>query len=520
MTEAWKTARLPWVAMAKRAADRPDRWTLVSWAAFVGLGLSWVLAGAMLAPDYPMLDAWRYIPNWILPWWEGDLRPSDLFHGLHPGLGLHLFFVANASWFGFHQKLMAVISLTGGVMLAALLARRIQDGLHGWRAAVVPAAVGLLTFSTAQPLLLQFPESSVSILPMLLVLATADAMFRREWTPMRAVAASFAAGTSIGILFTDPVLVLCLGLGAAAAARAVRVPAAERRVTLLLAAGWLAGAGLAFWLGRQIGGLPPLDGEPSAFGGALALAPGYLLVAMGQGMGSLRQLTGALGQGGAELAALVYAVLVITSAVRAVRHADERAPLLLLSLLGANLGYALFAFVERGGTGGASGEVPRYEVIRMFTSLVVLWAFLHTDFRPGWRWRSAGMAGIAIFVALVAFRLDAAQRLHAVAPALLRSNDVTARTLACTRPDNRRALRLLVTGRAPGAQGTIPSAFRLPAYDEPRWRYLWVDWTRRFPSLDDPDWRVVLLEVGLRILHENELGGIDPSAKCGRGAPR
>jgi hypothetical protein len=69
-----------------------------------------------------MLDDWRLIPNWIIPWFEGPLRPSDLFHDHHPSLGMHLLYVANASWFGFQQKLLDVAGLTAGVGLAALLA--------------------------------------------------------------------------------------------------------------------------------------------------------------------------------------------------------------------------------------------------------------------------------------------------------------------------------------------------------------------------------------------------------------
>lgn len=497
-----------------------SRWALLrnvaSWGTFSAVGIAWVATGVVLAPDYPQMDVWRYIINWVLPWSEGDLRWSDPFHDQHPSIGLHLLTVANAFWFGFHQKLVEGLGLTGGVVLAAFLARRIQSGLAGWRRAAVPPLAAVICFSTAQLTLFRFPDASVTTLPILLVVVTADWMFGREWTPGRALVTSMVAATSIGLLFTDPVVMLALGVAGAGAIRAASVSPEARPATLLLAIGWPCGAALAYWLAREVGGLPPLSRAVlPPLDDPIARAPAYLLSAIGQGLASQSQRSTLFGAG-APVVATLYTTCVLASTAVAARHADRRAPFLLLALIVVILLYAVFGFVERGGARGRSGEITRYEVIRMFTSLIVLWAFLHTRFRATWARRSALLAGAVTLICVTGLRVNAALQLSEATPRFVRKTEVTARLLRCTVPDDRERIVALIRGWPPGPKGSFPLAFRLSATRDERWHYLWMDWTERFRAVHDPDWRVVVVEAGLRFLSENDLAGFDPSAESCR----
>jgi hypothetical protein len=473
--------------------------------------------GTVVASDFPVADDWRLIPNWIMPWLTGQLRLSDLFHDHHPSLGLHLFYVANATWFGFHQKLLTWSSLLCGIVLAAFLARRLQTGMHGWRTAIVPPLVALLALSTAQPQLFTFPLASGNSIPWLLAyLLTVDALFRRYWDTSVALFLGTTTGIAFGIFHSDATLVFTIATAGVGTLRAWRESPSRRRVTCALVTGLVVGAGMMFVGCRHLAGVPPglplgLSNIDIAF--LLETTPRYLVQAIAQGLGRFQYWSSTLSDPVAWVLSLGYTVLVGVSARRAIHCIEDRTPFLLLLILGTSLLLAGFSFAAREGYTGGSGEIPRYEGFRMFTSLLILWAVLYWSTSVRLFRKGALTATFVVLLGLTFFRIDAIHRFYTQVPGLIQSARVTSWILVCTDPANLAAVQRLATGQVPGLGGTLPYAFQVEVpdpEDEPDyeiWHYVWLDWTHRFPISDHPDWRVVLLENGLRFLRQHRLAG-------------
>lgn len=492
-----------------RASSRNiDVGSFLGWFGFGAIAIAWIGTGVVLGADFPAFDDWRLIPNWIMPWFEGELRPSDPFHDHHPSLGIHILYVANAAWFGFHQKLLLIAGLTGSVALSALLARRVQQGTHGWRAAAAPTLVAAVSLSAAQPVLFHFPLAAVLVPWLGLHLWMVDQLFSRDLRPVTALGISLFLGAAFGILHSDLALVFSVGTLAAVELRARCLPVAQRAGLRTAALGLTAGAGVAFVCCRALAGLPASE-TIFAFSGLVEEGPRYLIEALTQGLSRAKYLQEGLGGAATLLVGIVYSALLGAATWRAARRADDPASFLMLVILGIVLVQTGFAFLSRGGLGGEPGEVARYEGFRMYSSVLLIWAGLQID-TPTMRRHPTVLAAVSIvFLGLIVARVDAARKLYALAPALIELTDTTARMLACTDPDDRQALRRLANGRAPGARMVLPWAFRNPRPENSAtWHYLWWEWTDRFPAIRDPDWRVVVIENGLRFLRTNRLAGM------------